>query len=177
MLVHGQELSQTHTWLLRPQKHHLEGFRWVTEEGHLKSGSWSCRFSQMVRIWAIPYKGPFCSKGSCSHQQHRADCSLLGNICGEYLKCAPLESVPTCMLRMPLASHCLLYKICFKTKISNWLLYFFLTRQPSFAGKGFHLRGCLYPPAAPIPEKSKAALSSSGTKMNKNIMRLSMFND
>lgn len=35
MLVHGQELSQTRTRLLRLQKQHLEGFRWGAQEGHL----------------------------------------------------------------------------------------------------------------------------------------------
>jgi hypothetical protein len=62
-------------------------------------------------------------------------------------------------------------------EISSWLLDFILTSQCSFAWKDFHLQGCSYPPTSPTPEESKATSSSSGNKMNKNIMRLSVFND
>lgn len=46
----------------------------------------------MVMIWAWPYKGPFCSKGSCIRQQDSAECSLLENICGVFeVRCFSLQ--------------------------------------------------------------------------------------
>lgn len=143
----------------------------------LKGGGWSCRFSQMVRVWAVLYKGPFCSKGSRTYQQHKGDCSLLRNICREYLKYTSLESVPTFMLPHAIGITLSPLQNTFENKNFELAALFLPHQSAFFCWTGFHLWGCLYPPTTPIPEKSKAALSSSGIKMNKNIMRLSMSND
>lgn len=64
MLVHGQELSQTHTRLLRPQKQHLEGFRWGG--GHGKAISkvvvGAAGFLRWLRFELYLSKGPSAPK-------------------------------------------------------------------------------------------------------------------
>lgn len=112
-----------------------------------------------------------------SWQQDWADCSLLENICGEYLKYASLERVSVFVLLHAICITLSPLQNMFENKNLKLAALFLPHQSAFFCLKGLSSPRLQYPPTAPTPEESKATLSSTGIKMNKNIMRLSMFND